>query len=253
MKSFQKIVSIATAVSIASASACATEVEGDLVAAQEPTEEGLAFILPAIPILLVVAEQVLSYVAIGGSIALGGYTLYSVTTRGNQFTAQDVDYVASENATLTAAYNTPVFNDWEFTPDHWVRVFNINYASRMLNVSRSLRRTANDRDHRNQGGCVLATINGKNGTYGGGARYTSQFDVIAAQFVAGSRAYLRCSSGSNRVVNAWLKFFPTTSLPSVDLKTFIYHTMYTGDLLNALLDECPSPSFALTLDQSRCQ
>ena len=99
----------------------------------------------------------------------------------------------------------------------------------------------------------IATVKNDGVPYVGAAPFRSEHEVIAAQFVAASRAYLRCGVADAEVRQTWMEFLPQDSLPSVDASTFIDHSVKTIKLLNALGSSCRDLSFSVSLDTDRCR
>lgn len=231
---------------------------GGCVADQAPeepvaeTSNELVF-LAAVPVVALTASEAIGLTLIATGLFIGGLQLntYVEPRYRDDVTPQLRSAVEMENDFLEAKYAGRLFATSTLTANRWVSAF--GYPTSMVNASRSLVRTARDSEHRNKPGCVIASVKGAGARFTGAAPFRSEHEVIAAQFVAASRAYLRCGAADAEVREAWMQFIPQDSLPSVDASTFIDHSVKTVQLLNALRSSCRDLTFSVSLDTSRCR
>lgn len=226
---------------------CAAPVEEE-----EPSDTSSQEIAVAIPVVAIAAEKVVGLILVGTAI-IGGVVLNSYVEQryAPQVTQDFRSAIQRENDFIAGRYGRPLFAGRALTAGRWVSAF--GYPESAFNASRGLVRTAKDKQHRNKGGCVIATVSGENGTsYTGGAPYTSEFDILAAQFSAAARAYYRCGSADADVREAAQRFIPE-AMPGLDPGTFVDYAVKSALLLEALTSVCKSPKFSVTLDTTKCR
>jgi hypothetical protein len=100
---------------------------------------------------------------------------------------------------------------------------------------------------------VIATVRHESGTpFTGGAPFSSDFDIVAAQFSAAARAYTRCAKSDPDTVEAMADLIPDSPL-EVSPDTFITYGIKSARFLATVRQNCNALTFAITSNKAACR
>lgn len=231
----------------------------------EPTASSESEFAIAIPLYFaaITVEQAVVLWAIGGVITIGGVNLYTSSSRRRSdfSTAQAaaIDNAArTENRLIESSYAAGLGQKLNVgaavTPNAVLGAFHYspNVTANIGNASRELVKSA--RTTHRDGGCVIAEVtHAETQTpYQGGAPFSSQFDIIAAQFSAAARAYRRCAASEPEVWGNMKEWIPD-SPPEIGPELFITYAIRSVSLATTVVASCNALNFKITSDKTKCR
>jgi len=231
----------------------------------EPTANSEAEFAIAIPLYFaaITVEQAIVLWAIGGVITIGGVNLYtSSSRRRSDFSAGQAAAIESatrtENRLIESSYAASLGQKLNVgpavTPNAFLGAFRYspNVTANIGNASRELVKSA--RSTHRDGGCVIAEVTHAetHTPYQGGAPFSSQFDIIAAQFSAAARAYKRCAASDADVWDKLKEWVPD-SPPEVGPELFVTYAIHSALLATTVAASCNALNFKITADKTKCR
>lgn len=223
----------------------------------------------------VMAVLVAGYVLVGGYLLVANHQL-ATGVKKSRITSESVrreidEQVRNDNQSVQAAFaqdlngrpaRAPLPLRGSMTVNtlasrivgSYAATYQREVAARIADSARRMYVVAKTSKFRNNGGgCVIATAtsNHTGARFTGGAPFSSEFDVIAAQMSAGMRAYRRCALAHPEVVEAFAELIPQTP-PDIDVPTFVEYAFRIGKLTREVTSACSLPSYAVTTNKAAC-
>jgi hypothetical protein len=241
--------------------ACAAPVESEHVEATSESSDELVWV--AVPVYLT-WQQIAGFVLVGGGLAIANYqfqTAVRETDFSSNAAARAYDReVRTENDFLLGRYRTGINARLNVpsnvTPNLWIQQFGYSreVAGNVATASRQLiRLSKTSRFRNNGGGCVIATVKHESGTpFTGGAPFSGEFDIVAAQFSAAARAYTRCAKFDPDTIDALKELIPDSPLEATP-DTFITYGIKSARFLDTVRRNCNALTFAITSNKAACR